>query len=751
MTTSAPAARILIVDDSMGVARALSLGLGLYQNGLYQAEMCYSGEEALKRVVEVPFDLLISDLRLPGIDGLSLLDRVRQISPQTRSILITAYGSPDVEERGRNLVNAYLPKPFMLRDIICAVERVLAEPPRSIAPGPAAPSHGPPPPGAAGETEKRKAVHLTVFACDLDGTLTQDGQIAPSTWDALRTARSAGMVLILVTGRSLDSFLARGPFGELFEAIVAENGAVVLFPRRDMVVLPFGRVESSLLRQLELLNVPLERGMAIAATVIPHDETALWGLRESRCSATIEYNRSALMLLPAGASKASGLLYALDELGYSPHNVVGVGDAENDRSLFEVVELAVAVANADPALRKAADIVLPTEAGAGVKEILQELVKGDSFGVPNRRPRGHRSLVLGQRASGTPVRIDPFALVETNVGIFGSSGSGKSWLAGLLAEELLKQKYQICIIDPEGEYRGLGTSPRTLLLGGLGTPLPSVSDVLNVAEWNNVSLVLDLSMYAVPDRLEYVEGFLRALRGLRSRRGRPHFFLVDEIQSFCPPEGGPLTDLFLDAMQWGGFGLVSYRPSLVSRALLDYLDHFLITHLALPEEIEALRGLVDQRGGDGSTVDVLPGLERGQAYLYTLSGALRLTPGHEAGAVRFGVGGRAIPHIRHLHKYLRAPLPEQKRFYFRNSHGQVEGSAANLWEFWEQLGRVSDSALGYHLVRGDFGRWCADVLHDDELARRIDRIASRGLRGEPLREALREVAAERYNELEARI
>ena len=52
------------------------------------------------------------------------------------------------------------------------------------------------------------------------------------------------------------------------------------------------------------------------------------------------------MVLPLGATKGTGLAYALHELGYSPHNVAACGDAENDRSLFEVAEYAAAVANA---------------------------------------------------------------------------------------------------------------------------------------------------------------------------------------------------------------------------------------------------------------------------------------------------------------------------------------------------------------------------------------------------------------------
>jgi hydroxymethylpyrimidine pyrophosphatase-like HAD family hydrolase/CheY-like chemotaxis protein len=731
-----PAVRILVVEDSAGVARSLRLGLGLYGDGMYQAEACGSGEEALKRLAEAHFDLLISDLRLPGIDGLTLIERGRQLNPGMRAILITAFGSPELEERAQQQANAYLAKPFTLQDILRSVERVLMEPMPS------------PPPAAAParplKLEQRQAVHLTVLACDLDGTLAANGKVRASAWEALRAARSSGLVLVLVTGRTLDSFLPTGPYEELFEAIVAENGAVVYLPRRDVVMLPFGRLPEAVLHRLHLLHIPVEWGIAIAATVVPHDETLLWVLRDARASVTVEYNRNAIMLLPTGASKGSGLIYALDELGYSAHNTVACGDAENDRSMFEIAELAVVVGRPDPSLRDMADVALELPAGEAVEVLLRDLTRGT---VAGREPRPERSLLLGHRASGSPVRIDPFALVEANIGILGSSGSGKSWLAGLVAEELLKQRYQVCIIDPEGDYRTLGASPRTLLLGGPGNPLPPVADVLNVVEWNAVSLVLDLSTYTMDERLEFLDDFLRAMRDLRARRGRPHYFFLDEVQSFCPWDNSGLTEQVLDAMRWGGFSLISFRPSQVSMTLLDQLNHLLLTRVGYQEEIETLRPWLARYEMGGEILHQLPTLPVGQAFLCTGTAALELAG--TAPVVRFRVSGRATPHVRHLHKYLRAPLPAHRRFYFTGPQGGTVATAANLWEFREQISRVPVATLRQHLERGDFARWLGDVLHDEELAHRVASAGARQLEGEALRKALVEVVGERYDELDA--
>jgi hydroxymethylpyrimidine pyrophosphatase-like HAD family hydrolase/DNA-binding NarL/FixJ family response regulator len=748
MTDWVSAAKILIVEDSMGVSRALQRALGIYQDGIYQVWTCESGEAALKMLHEMPFDLLISDLRLPGMDGLTVLERARHIMPRIRSLLITAYGSPEIEASARCVANAYLAKPFSIHELIRLVERVLNEPPPGCAPQeklpeavlPSIEQEDNPPP----RFDRRKSAHLIVLACDLDGTLAEAGKIDAQTWECLRLARNAGLTLILVTGRTLDRISAEFSFDELCEAIVAENGAVLHFPRRDRISLPFGKLDASFLQRMESQGIPLERGLAIAATWVPHDEGVLRALREVRSGAVVEYNRDAVMILPPGASKGTGLLAALQELSYSIHNVAACGDAENDRSLLEVAELGIAVANAQPALKNHADIVLAQPDGAGIRSLIQDMIAGK---VPGRSTRLERRLALGYRMSGAPVHLDPFVLVENNLGIFGSSGSGKSWLAGLLAEKMLKQRYQVCIIDPEGDYRGLGASPHTLLLGGPQVALPPVEDVLNISEWNNISLVLDLSMYALQKRQEYVTDFLRALRGLRGRRGRPHFFLVDEIQSFCPLEGGPLTELLLDAMRWGGFCLISYRLSQVAPELLAALDHMLVTRLNLPEELKALRPHLDRYEGGEETLDEVHTLSKGLAFLYL--DPTRTGNSDGAPVIKLKVGSRVIRHVRHLQKYLRAPMPEAKRFFFHRRDGRPLGrSAASLWEFREALTDIPEDSLRYHLERGDFEQWLCEIMHDEELARRVHKIASHQLEAASLRTALLEVVIERYEELE---
>jgi hydroxymethylpyrimidine pyrophosphatase-like HAD family hydrolase len=585
-------------------------------------------------------------------------------------------------------------------------------------------------------------MHLKVLACDLDGTLAEGGQVAAETWQSLRQAREDGLALVLVTGRRLETFESTGPFAELFEAIVAENGAAIYFPRNDSVILPFGRVAPEVVQRLEAQAIPLERGVAIVATWVPYDEVVSLVLRDTGGSATVEYNKGAVMVLPPGATKGTGLQAALHELGYSLRNVIACGDAENDRSLFEVSELSVAVANATPDIRALADFALRDENGAGVRALLGML---EHRALPLYEPREARRLLLGYRPDRTPWYLSPLALLGSNVGIAGTSGSGKSWLAGLLAEELLRHGYQVCIIDPEGDYRGLRAFPHTLLLGGPATRLPAVAELVTLSEYTNVSLILDLSGHEPEGRARYVEKLIRGLFALRARRGRPHWLLVDEAHYFCPPSGG-LTDLFMSGMRGGGVTIVSYQPGWVAQQLREALDVWLVLRVLADEDGSFLR----RDGAEAACKDAcapdLTLLPLGQAYVWPQSE--RGEAWFERSLLTLPAARRFVPHVRHLHKYLKVPLPHEKRFFFRA--GKTEGPccAASLWEFRDALGHLPIETIRYHLERGDFERWLVDVLHDRELARRVRKLAGRQLGDQALREALRSTVAQRYEELE---
>jgi len=126
------AKKILIVEDEPRIALALCRALELPVRGSPQVDISPVAETALAKLQSESFDLVITDLRMPGMGGVELLRHVRNTSPHTRLMLITAFGSPDVEDVARRLGATYLPKPFSLRDFVSTVERILAGTPHDI-------------------------------------------------------------------------------------------------------------------------------------------------------------------------------------------------------------------------------------------------------------------------------------------------------------------------------------------------------------------------------------------------------------------------------------------------------------------------------------------------------------------------------------------------------------------------------------------------------------------------------------------
>src|SRR5439155_10184033 len=136
---------------------------------------------------------------------------------------------------------------------------------------------------------------------------------------------------------------------ELFDRIVAENGALLYPPEtKDTKVLAEPPPEEFVRRMRAGKAEPLSVGRVIVATVEPYQELALKAIHDLGLELHVIFNKGSVMVLPSGVNKATGLHAALAELHLSPHNVVGVGDAENDHAFLSACECSVAVANALP-------------------------------------------------------------------------------------------------------------------------------------------------------------------------------------------------------------------------------------------------------------------------------------------------------------------------------------------------------------------------------------------------------------------
>lgn len=222
-----------------------------------------------------------------------------------------------------------------------------------------------------------------VLATDYDGTLAEDGRVAPRVLSALLLLRESGRCAILVTGRELRDLKSVFPDYRVFDRIVAENGAIVWDPESGEETLVGEPPPAALVKHLQARGVePLFIGRVIVATREPHEHTVLEVVRELGLEHQLIFNKGAVMLLPPGVNKATGLRVALASLGISPHNAVAVGDGENDHALFSECEVAVAVQNAVPALKDEADWVTEGSEGAGVTELIERLLASD-LGEPD--------------------------------------------------------------------------------------------------------------------------------------------------------------------------------------------------------------------------------------------------------------------------------------------------------------------------------------------------------------------------------
>jgi hydroxymethylpyrimidine pyrophosphatase-like HAD family hydrolase len=214
------------------------------------------------------------------------------------------------------------------------------------------------------------------LATDFDGTIAHDGVVDDATIAALERARGAGLCLLLVTGRELPDLFDTFDQVRVFDRIVAENGALMYTPASGAIRQFAPPPPPLLVDRLTQLGVPLSVGASILATVEPHEHAVLTAIRDLGLEWHVIFNKGSVMVLPAGVTKATGLAPALEDLGVDPSDTVAVGDAENDHAFLSMCGLRVAVSNALPALKAAADVVTVAARGEGVAELIDALLAG---------------------------------------------------------------------------------------------------------------------------------------------------------------------------------------------------------------------------------------------------------------------------------------------------------------------------------------------------------------------------------------
>ncbi len=546
---------------------------------------------------------------------------------------------------------------------------------------------------------------LLAIALDYDGTIAKDNTVDDRVRAAIGELRAKNVVVLIVTGRIMEDLRRAAGDLHFVDGVVAENGAVVEFTASGYSKVMGSPPPARFLEALRAESIAFKAGQSIVDADASDAPRLLAILQRLELPLVLVFNKGRVMVLPQAISKATGLYEALKILRLSPHNALAIGDAENDHELLRACEIGVAVEWGSEALKAAADYILPGDGPTAVAGYIQAFATKQNLPVPVKT---RRKLLLGYTDDGRPLA---FAVRGRNMLLVGDSKSGKSWVAGLLCEQLIMYGYSLLVIDPEGDYTSLEALPGVMVLGGTD-PLPRPRELLRSLRHADVSVVIDLSHTPHQQKLEYVGNLLIGIATLRRRTGLPHRIVIDEAHYFLHEhEGRNLLDLEL-----GGYTLITYRASQLDSHTLESTEGIVVTRESDPQEVSALRALCRFCRGNMSEKEwtkMFEGLSVGEAVV------LPLTAEAEGNVRRCRLVPRLTPHVRHVSKYIDIPIPERDQFVFWRNGVPSGRRARTLREFVSVVEHSSATDLSDHLRRNDISKWLANVFGDYPLAKTV--------------------------------
>jgi len=534
-------------------------------------------------------------------------------------------------------------------------------------------------------------MHFLALAVDYDGTIAENGSVPAQVCASLTTLKNSGRKLLLVTGRELQALKHHFPHLDLFDLVVAENGALLYDPVTDTEDLIAEPASMDLVSRLRGKGVsPLSVGRSVIATWHPWEEAVINSIRELGLELQMTFNKDAIMVLPPGVNKASGLAAALRTLGICELNAVGVGDAENDHSFLSICGCSAAVSNAIDSIKASADVCLSLDHGRGVCELVDMLLEKDATLVPIERI----GLELGQTLDAHKVWMP----AESVLLVIGNSGSGKSSYVTWLTERMVQAHQGFCIIDPEGDYLTLEDA---VTVGGLTVP-PTTEESVHHLLQAQLNVVVSALALDPPARIQLFGEMLPFIQDLRRVSGRPYWLIVDEAHYMLPhcavwPPG------FLGNM---GAIIVAVDFDQVCPAVLEGVNVLVTLGSTARELVEQFAKRIQRRCPD------FP--ERSPGPEYACLWDLR----NDKEVVLLNQLRPTQKHHRHSGKYVAGDVGAWHAFRFST----LCQSASNLTEFLSLSTRLEDTALRGYMNAGDFSKWFREIIRDDVLANKTHQV-----------------------------
>ena len=381
----------------------------------------------------------------------------------------------------------------------------------------------------------------------------------------------------------------------------------------------------------------------------------------------------------------------------------------------------MAVANAAPSTKQIAALVTAAENGNGVIELIDQLIADDLHGLEGSLSQN--LIFLGERIDGTALQLPPYG---HNLLVAGPSGCGKSTLTAGIIERLIEKNYQVCIVDPEGDY---GTLRDVVALGNQWRA-PSIAEVLAILRDPKINLSVNLLGIPLDDRPAFFAQLVPNLQAMRARTGRPHWLIVDEAHHLLPASWGHAASVL--PHQLHETILVTVHPDHVAPAILAPIDIVVAIGHSPEKTLEEFARVT----GKAIAWPAALAYQAGRVVVWQ----------DEEGQAPFSMRARPgrAERIRHHRKYAEGNL-RWHSFYFRGPDNHHNLKAQNLVVFCQIAQGIDESTWMYHLRRGDYSRWFRHAIKDDHLADETERLEHRAdLEPWQTRQMIEELVQTRY-------